>query len=156
MKVVAILQNQYFNNPEKMRRMFEANPERREWLIGATLFMGCTTGKRLYTVFGRQWRLDIVWEEASREIGGKSNSCFPADPEHIKAVLAKHKPDVVLAFGKIACDAMKGLSAHVPKRCKLITGPHPAARHATVMEELREVRRLLDVEVRKRKVVKLT
>lgn len=153
MKIVAFLQNQWFNDPDGARRLFEkprdgmAPEALRERLIASFLFMGCLTGRRLRTAFGEGWTEQIIWEEVSREIGGKSSSAFPADLHHICDVLDRHRPTHVLAFGRIASDALKQhFSGFVFQNYSfdLITGPHPAARHATVMSELRSMREQLD------------
>jgi hypothetical protein len=131
MTIVAFLQNQWFKNPESIRAMYERNPERREKLNKLFLFAGCLTGKRLRAAFGDLCN-EIIWENASREIGGKSSANFKPDPAHIKAVLDKHKPDLILLFGK---NATHGVTQHWsgPK----IIYPHPANR-SLVAGNLRE------------------
>jgi len=52
-------------------------------------------------------------------------------PAHLLA-LDEERPDVVLAFGKIASQALPGLWTG-----PLITGPHPAARGAEVPARLK-------------------
>lgn len=128
MKIVAFLQNQYFNDPEGVKAMFAEHPERRERYIEAFLFMGCLTGKRLQQVFGEELCGAIVWEEISPEIGGHASSKFPANPAHIRAVLEKHKPTIVLAFGKLASDALRSMDVDAA----IIYGPHPAARNGAI------------------------
>lgn len=137
-KIVAFLQNQWFKDPERIKSIIAKRialelrgdgdnmtaHEVREEYIAYFLFLGCLTGRRLKAVFGDETRR-IVWEEVSREIGGHASSCFPADDAHIREVLDRHKPDIVLAFGKIACDALSRLR---PAAATLIRGPHPAAR----------------------------
>lgn len=133
MTVVAFLQNMWFKDPEGAKRVFTDHPDRREYLISAFLFMGCLTGRRLRAAFGEDTCERIVWEECSREIGGRSSSAFPADMNHIRAVIRKHSPDIVLAFGRIAVDAVNQLRP-LPK-C-ILTGPHPAARSPKTTEQL--------------------
>lgn len=135
MKIVAFLQNQWFKDPEGVKRMFAEHPDRRERYISAFLFMGCLTGKRLQSVFGEDLCGGIVWEEASREVGGKSQSLFAADRQHMMAVINKHKPTVILSFGKIASEGIKSLPIDIP----VIYGPHPAARNGAI-EGLRQMR----------------
>lgn len=139
MKIVAFLQNQWFKDPESIKRMFAENPERRERYISAFLFMGCLTGKRLQSVFGEELCDAIVWEEASSEVGGHSRSLFAADRQHMMAVINKHKPTVVLVFGKIASEGVKSLP---DIDAAIIFGPHPAARNGAV-EGLRKMRQEL-------------
>ena len=144
-KVMAFLQNQWFRDPEAARRTFERNPEQRERLIHAFLFMGCLTGQRLRAAFGDLCE-EIVWEEVSTNVGGHSSTAFPADLVHIRAAIAKHDPDIILGFGKIACDALGGEDCipKSPRQRTLILGVHPAARHGamqrlhTMAKELRD------------------
>lgn len=135
MKIVAFLQNQWFKDPEGVKAMFDEHPERRERYIEAFLFMGCLTGKRLQSVFGEELCGAIIWEETSRDIGGYAASKFPADTRHMTAVLEKHQPTVVLAFGRIAGDAIHSMVTNSP----IIYGPHPAARQGAI-EGLRKMR----------------
>lgn len=137
--ILAVMQNQWFRDPEAVKRIVARWPQRRRDLIGRFLFAGCKSGRVLKAVF--QNRINsIVWEEASPEIGGESSSCFPADLDHLRAVLCDVQPDVVLAFGRIASDAMTAL---VPAE-KLITGPHPTARGGFVMQQLTRMRDKLE------------
>lgn len=132
--VVAFLQNQWFKNHDAARATLERFPNQRERLCRAWLFMGCLTGQRLKRAFGDDWCLRIIWENASDKIGGASSSCFPPDPDHIKRVLAKFNPIVVLLFGKVA----KQVEPFVDQSsCLIITGMHPAARRPDVRDNLR-------------------
>jgi len=141
--ILAFLQNQWFKDPEAARQVFARHPEHRERLVATYLFMGCLTGRRLLEVFGEELCDEIVWEECSPEIGGKSSSAFPADLDHIRKAIDKHRPDVILAFGKIAGDAM----AAIRPLTRVIRAPHPAARQGSVwglsvaLDELNEVLR---------------
>lgn len=146
MKILAILQNQWFKDPEKVKQIYARNPEHRNELIKRFLFMGCLSGRRLQQAFGDLCNT-IIWEEASSEIGGFSASAFPADVEHIKNAIYQHNPDVLIAFGKIASDgafkALTGLGFPDGKRdIRFVTAPHPAARKDP-MPRLREIASLL-------------
>lgn len=136
MKILAVLQNQWFHNPEKVKAIIERTPKARRKIITYSLFAGCRTGRVLKQVFGDDCARRFVWEEASREIGGHASSSFPADPAHLQAVLDEVHPDVVLAFGRIASDALAKL---VPQD-KLIAGPHPTARGPTTAAMLLAMR----------------
>lgn len=139
MKVLAIMQNQWFLDPEAIKRIFERRPTMRRQLIARFLFAGCRSGRVLQSVFGDRIN-KIVWEEASPQIGGESSACFPADPEHLRAVLGDVKPDVVLAFGRIASEGLRTLVSPA----KLIVGPHPTSRGGDVIERLTEMRQRLE------------
>lgn len=131
MKVVAFLQNQWLDDPLRAEAMIERTPAVRPRLIKYALFQSLT-GRRLVEVFGEEC-VEWVWDNASPRIGGESSACFPADMGHVRAVLAEHGPDVVLAFGRVASKAVGLLDGEF----ELITGPHPAARGDDVMARLR-------------------
>lgn len=143
MKILAIMQNQWFKHPARMKRMLETTFKGdRERFIKKLLFFGCRSGKNLRAAFGEELCDSIIWEEASTEMGGKASSSFPPDPDHIARVLNKHKPDVVIPFGKTA---LAGLLASVQAGLLgsqdfiVIGAPHPAARQPDVMARLREI-----------------
>jgi len=146
LNIVAFLQNQWFQNPDKAREVYAKNPDQREELNKRFLFAGCMTGRRLQTAFGPDLCDQIIWEEVSPQIGGKSNSTFPADQKHISSVIEKHQPDIILTFGSLAKDALNQWSRDEMYKCEprplpvVISGPHPAARYGTVQQELWEMR----------------
>ena len=148
MKVLAVLQNQWFHDPEKVKRIIERTPQARRKIITYSLFAGCRTGRVLREVFGKDRCREIVWEEASREIGGHASSAFPADPAHLRAVLAEVKPSIVLGFGKIACDGL----APLVDGYDLVVGPHPTARGADTLPRLRIMASCLDNMLKNRSV----
>lgn len=140
MKVLAIMQNQWMRDPERMRRLIERYPNARRRAIALALFAGCRSGRVLRRVFGLEWCSAIIWDEASREIGGHAASVFPADLEHLRAMLAEVAPDVVLAFGRIACEAL----TTIQPAALLIGGPHPVAPGADTLPRLRAMRNTLE------------
>lgn len=143
MKILAILQNQWFKNPSKVEEIYARNPTLRNALIARFLFAGCLTGRRLQSAFGEQLCSAIVWEEASPKIGGFSASRFAPDPDHIRAAIEKHKPDVVLCLGKIAGDAVRLICCETEvKHPAVFFAPHPAARQDP-MPALREIAKSL-------------
>ena len=151
MKTVAFLQNQWFKDPERAKKLLEryekfvfTDGDGRERFLRDMLFLGCLTGKRLLAAFTWDVCAEIIWEEASRDIGGKSSSRFKADVSHIESVLRKHQPGAILIFGKVASDgfqAMGGLHSflHIKEwkdKVQVCVGPHPAARGDTVVNDL--------------------
>lgn len=137
MKIVAFLQNMWVRNPARVRRMLDRDTtgKLRERVLAHALFAGCLTGRRLRAGLGEELCDSIVWEEASPVIADNPQDYHAPDPEHIRRVLAKHQPDLVLCFTKrgeqeilAACD------------CQVISAPHPAARSADVTEHLERVR----------------
>lgn len=160
MKVLAILQNQWFKNPERVQRIYDAHAG--DWdhiskLNRAYLFMGCATGRRLRAAFG-QWcePQNIVWHEANPRKAGEASGVFPPDTDHIHKFLCHHRPDVVICFGRVAADGLRGVLAGVQGRLfpvggfgpfpefKSLYAPHPAARGADTCKLLADVRRELD------------
>jgi hypothetical protein len=124
MKILAILQNQWFKDPAAVQQIYHRHPERRNDLIARFLFMGCLTGKRLQQAFGPL--IDrIVWEEASPRVGGHSGSVFDADPVHLAAAIAKHQPQLILCFGRVAGDGIRAMQ--IDPAITVLYGPHPAA-----------------------------
>lgn len=137
MTTVAFLQNQWFRDPSKVRRTFEEHPDRHEQLVAAFLFRGCTTGRRLKAAFGEDIE-NIIWENVSKEIGDKSSSKFPADREHITAVLDKFKPSIVIGFGAVAVSAL--IPMITPDNSwQLMCTIHPAKRGADTMTVLKRI-----------------
>lgn len=150
MTVLAFLQNQWFKDPERVKRIYAQHPQMRNDLIRRYLFMGCLTGKRLEAAFGEDACQNIIWEESSPEVGGHAASKFPANPKHIADAIINYRPEIVFAFGKIAVDgvlsAMPVIASHpMPVRFEFITGPHPAAR-TDPMPRLREMAQTLRVK----------
>lgn len=148
MITVCFLQNQWFKDPERMKqllaRFVAKDPHMgRERFIETFLFWSCLTGRRLLKAFTEQsCREYMIWEEASDYIGGEAKSAHPADPAHMMRVLKKHKPKVVMTFGKIALNGLDQITEIMGSECKgaiHLHGPHPAARHGTVVKELEEM-----------------
>lgn len=146
MKILAILQNQWFHDPAKAERCIKQGLERfgpiyRDRFTALMLFAGCKTGRTLKTVFG-QLIEDITWCEASTVIGGYAASAAPHDPDHLREVFFRHKPDVVIAFGLIAqkgVDEVLPLCAP-PLTVSVLKAPHPAARGGEVLSRLIAIR----------------
>lgn len=141
MTVVAFMQNMWVKDPARVQQLIGLHGEAyRRRLIATALFAGCLSGRRLKAAFGEETCRRIIWEESTREIAGDPRTIFPADPQHIAAVLAEQKPRVVLTFGRIAADAVRPLWGG-----NLIESPHPAARQADTMERLRYAAQQLTV-----------
>ena len=140
MKIVAFLQNQWFKNPIMARRIYAQAKRPRHELNAEFLFMGCKTGRMLSKAFGDLCD-DIIWENASPEIGGRSSSSFKPDPKHMAAVAHEHRPDIVLLFGKAAQRGWEQgthlRSTPIPRN--VFSMPHPTARSSDVPRNLRVV-----------------
>lgn len=148
-RILAILQNQWFRNPGEVKALFARHPEHRNRLIRDFLFMGCLSGKRLLRFLGEELCSQIIWEEASPEIGGHAGSNFGADLEHLRAAFKKHSPEIVISFGQVAGRAVKLIEPEM-EAVKFLYAPHPAARTDPAVELKRlgaELRRGLGAEI---------
>lgn len=130
--IVAFLQNLWVKNPDRVREMFARRPDGREFMLRMLLFRGGRTGKILRENLGQDLCNQIVWEESTTQIGGDAKSVFPPEPEHIRRVLLKHQPEIVLAFGKVAAQAVFGVLPALPPPAMVhfLSAPHPCARSA--------------------------
>lgn len=126
MIAVAFLQNQWLKNPDSARALIEKHGDKgRDRLTKYALFAGCVSGRRIKAAFGDL--IDgISWHEASPVITATPRACPPADLGHIMRSIDRLRPDVIIAFGKIASDALR-----IVWKGPLIVGPHPAARFDT-------------------------
>ncbi len=140
MMILGLLQNQWFKDPERAKKIlarYEASGDGRETFVRDMLFLGCLTGKRIRAAFGAF--AQIIWEDASPMICGHASACPPADPAHVLRVLEKHKPELVICFGAVAFKAVMGADWFTVKRSvhfRLITCPHPASRGPNVITDL--------------------
>jgi len=150
---LAILQNMYVRDPERLKRSFARadsegyGEELRRRTIAYSLFAGCLTGRRLKAAFGEDLLAQIVWEESTREIAGDPKTIFPPDLAHLEKIIREYQPKAILAFGKIAGCAVTEVLANgnlgptwlgAETRPTLITAPHPAARQPEVPTLLRQ------------------
>lgn len=150
MTVLAVLQNQWFRDPERWRERFARcdSLDERASLVSRCLFAGCTTGHRLNVWLGDELCGRIVWENSSAHIGGHSSSGAPADPEHLVRIIEHHKPVVVWTFGKIAYLGVAGVPhRRWIRRWQHVDSPHPAARFKDTESRVRDgLRRVLEIE----------
>lgn len=140
---LAIMQNMWVREPDRMRKAFETHGEEfRLRFIKYALFAGCLTGRRIRGAFGDDLVDKIIWEESTREIAGDAKTVFPPALEHIRNIIVKYQPLIVIAFGKIAAEAtfqvLQKNGITKPHMLKFVTCPHPAARQPDTMERLRE------------------
>jgi hypothetical protein len=142
MKIVALLQNMWVRNPEKVRAMIarDKTGELRGMIIERALFAGCLTGRRLRTAFGDLVN-EFVWDECSPVIADNPRDYHAPDPAHIRSVFEKHSPDIVICFSTPAHTIVSELCAE--RGIKFIPGPHPAARQLDVPDRLTAIRCLL-------------
>lgn len=151
MKILAFAQNQWFKNPARMQAMLAGRYYNgdREKFIKTFLFFRCRTGIVLRSTLTEELCDRIIWEEASPLMGDHAGAKFPPDPVHIKRVISKHDPTVILGFGNQARD---GIGVALIDRLGLamtpgillpgpsvLLGPHPTARTGDVFPRLRSM-----------------
>lgn len=154
MKTMALLQNQYFNDPVRaaklLQRYIEHEPDvGRHQFVADMLFMGCKTGQRILRAFGEDFARSMVFEETSTQMGGHAASSFPIDFAHVISAIHRIKPGVLVTFGVKAMAAATHIEVNAildREKIHVYHAPHPAARHATVEAELAAVA----MEVRRR------
>lgn len=140
-RIVAFLQNQWYKNPARVEKMLAQiedageREKRRQRFATRALFAGCLTGTRLLQALGSPLCNAIYWENASTEISDFASASPPANLDHMRAVLDQQNPELVIAFGKTASNAMLQLRA--PEA--FIMGPHPAARGPETMAQLKRI-----------------
>lgn len=159
--ILAVLQNQWFLDPEGMKQSLVVHfKDDYERFVETYLFFRCQTGKRLRKALMEGESVipsKIVWTNSSREIGGKSSASFPGDPKHIISCLQKYQPTIVLLFGKTAQETWEhGDLIHFRvmhrwnPRLVVIPCCHPAARHKDVHFDLSRMAARLATAARER------
>jgi hypothetical protein len=136
MKILAILQNMWVKDPEKVKSMLarDTTGQLRGRIIRYSLFAGCKTGRVLQDVFGEELCTRIIWEEASPIIAADPHDYFPPDAAHVNAALDEHQPDLVVGF---TSRGKRVLHSICHKRAIFSIGSiHPAARGPCTRAEL--------------------
>lgn len=143
--ILAIMQNQWFNDPQKVRAMIERDKtgKLRRRMIEYALFAGCKSGQVLRRVFGNLCE-EMIWEEASPEIGGHSSSSFPANIPHLVRVIEEIRPHIIIGFGRIAEDGLTQVMRDAVYGKRWIFTTHPTARGDDTIKKLIEAKGYLD------------
>lgn len=143
MKIVAFLQNMWVKNSRTVWNVMkhDATSDVREKMIAYALFAGCLTGRRLRDYLGVKLCEEIVWQEASTAVSTDPKLYFPPEPVHIRAVLNKHKPNVVLCFTKAGEGIIRTM---LDDGMTFIPCVHPACRANNVFEKLTGVRKAIE------------
>lgn len=160
MKILAILQNQWFKNPKLIEKIYERHGgglDGRAQLNATYLFFRCLTGKRLTDTLGEDLCDRIIWENASTSMGGESAARFGADPAHIVAIICHHKPTIIITFGAVAesglNEALRRWDEFAGREPRFgfehLTCCHPAARQGAI-PRLRQLAAFLTAAIAQR------
>jgi hypothetical protein len=104
MKILCLLNDTWHPDPVAFHNVLaKSSPDRRHEVIGRGLFLTPNpTGKRILTVFGDLFKEHTpIFENASttRPDLGDSGGRPAYNVEHVKNVINRHRPDLVIAFG---------------------------------------------------------
>ena len=113
MKILCLLANSWHPDPEALHQLLTRSPDRRHEVIARHMFYSNNlTGKRLLTVFGQHFKAHrTIFEHASTTSPaiGDSGGRPAYNVEHVRQVINRHKPDVILAVGVGPQDAIKDM-----------------------------------------------
>ena len=142
-RILALLQNQWFPDPERIPRVLAYYQEKkgeeagRHRFVRDMLFLGCLTGRRIREAFGEDMLEYFTFEEVSPKIGDHPGASFPPDIDHLTKTFKFVRPELIVAFGRIAqagVDVLRGGSEWDDP--DVIICPHPAARGPRTMPDL--------------------
>lgn len=124
MIILAFLQNLWVKEPDRVKKLLELYPDKRNIILKKLLFKGGKSGRVIRCAFGPDLIDKIIFDECTKEIAGDSKTICPPDNGHISYTINMIDPDVIVTFGNIAYKAVSSIT----KR-KIIKCMHPAARH---------------------------
>lgn len=113
MKILAILQNTWAKDPDRVHALLVRNQDRRHEVVARLLFAsGCLTGRRILTVFGDMLKEhDWTFENASTVVTGNSGGRPPHNVQHICGAIGRYRPDALIVFGSSAQRAIQEIRA---------------------------------------------
>lgn len=82
------------------------------------------TARRLQSAFGDMIE-DMAWENSTWQVGNRPSSKFPADLDHMNAVIEVVNPLVIVSFGSIARDGLLKMDLSGRRH---VSFKHPTAR----------------------------
>ena len=125
--VVAFLQNPWFKpgTDQRVIRLYMECASYRRMVLALS-----ATGRALMEAFG-DFYCQIWWDNACPLPGQERAASFPPDVEHIREVVKRLKPKIVLCFGRSAEIGFRQVGGAMPMTCC-----HPMA-HGDRREELR-------------------
>lgn len=115
MKILCLLANTWHPDPTALHQLLSRQPDRRHEAIARHLFYTKNlTGSRILTVFGQHFKAHhAIFEHASTTSPaiGDSGGRPAYNVEHVRQVINRHRPDVILAVGVGPQDAIKDMRA---------------------------------------------
>lgn len=127
MKVVAFLQNAWFPPDTRLEIICKYISDDR---FRRRVLAKGYSGKRIIKIFGEKLFNTIIWNNVSLEVGAKSDHCGKPDLEHVESVVKIHRPQLILAFGKVAENTLRFLYKQDRiKNVVILSTKHPNARH---------------------------
>jgi len=129
MKILGILQCQWFKEPDRVRDYLARHPghDSRARYTKRALFYGGHSGKMLMMNLGEKLCWDVMtWGEASPEIGGHASACFKPDPDYVASLIEHFRPDMVVSFGNVAHEAAAEVT--IARGLCYVRSVHPAMR----------------------------
>ena len=91
--------------------------------LDCPVFQNSHTGRRLKNAIPDNINVQII--NANPDVGNNADSNFPPDTNYVMAKINEHQPNIILACGKNARQAIPTINIPV------ITMPHPAYRALT-------------------------
>lgn len=148
-KILAFLQNPWFKPGTSPRHieMYRENQEFHRRVLSMS-----ATGRALERALGGELYRRIHWDNACPAHGETRDAVFPPDVNHMAWLVAMHKPDVVLLFGRQAQTgwdkmwiAIGAGTFNPPYAPSVYRSAHPMARGSAIrhLENIaREVKKL--------------
>lgn len=125
MRILAFMQNPWFppgTDPRHVK-MYRDEQEFHRAVLGRSM-----SGRRLMEAFGYLYQ-EIHWDNVAPEAATESPGRTEIDHDHVKQVIDKIRPELILTFGTIAADAVSDCSNAAS--VKVMECHHPNARHRT-------------------------
>lgn len=119
--ILAFLQNPWFSDVKEDVDRFRTDQEVRRRFLKNTV-----VGYRLHQAFGEEMWKRIWWESVSPTITDHPRRKSAKQQDHVDAIIATIKPDLILTFGEEAKEAVSDSVMAIRK--KLMFCHHPGSR----------------------------
>jgi len=128
-RILAFMQNPWFEpgtRPEIIDR-YKTDQEFHRRLLARTM-----SGQRLLTAFGPTMFMEIWWDNVAPKAAVEAAGVTDIDMQHVDKLICDYKPDIILAFGKLAEKALDNsfYAELIPYFCC----HHPNARGYTMLD----------------------